>query len=73
MIDRDEDDTVEFQVQNTWYFDESKSEGLTGEEELIIPHTFILAMAMATMREKPAMAPIVGRTNLLLRKPQQKK
>lgn len=61
ILDRDEDDTVEFQVQNTWFFDESKSEGLTGEEELVVPHTFILAMAMATMREKPAMAPIVGR------------
>lgn len=37
------------------------SEGLTGEEELVLPHVFILAMVMATLRERPSAIPVVSK------------
>lgn len=60
LVDHPEDDTIEYAFKNTYIFDQTKSEGLTGEEELILPHTFILALAMTVVREKPAMLPIIG-------------
>lgn len=52
-MDREEDDSVEYNLKATWYFNPSKSNGLTGEEELVLPHLLILAMVVTTLREKP--------------------
>ncbi|XP_014206769.1 sensory neuron membrane protein 1-like [Copidosoma floridanum] len=61
LQDHEEDDTVDFSIKNKWIFRPDMSEGLTGNEELIYPHIFILAMAMGAVREKPAMLPIVNK------------
>lgn len=53
LVDREEDDSVEYNLKATWYFNPSKSNGLTGEEELVLPHLLILAMVVTTLREKP--------------------
>lgn len=60
MVDREEDDTVEYQIMNTWYFNQTRTLPLTGEEEIYIPHTFIVFMAMAALRENPNFLPLVG-------------
>ncbi|XP_011499318.1 PREDICTED: sensory neuron membrane protein 1 [Ceratosolen solmsi marchali] len=61
LIDREEDDSVEFSIKNKWIFKSEMSEGLTGDEELILPHIFILAMVMTTYREKPTMLPVINK------------
>ena len=60
MIDREDDDTVEYAIKNKYIFRPDLSEGLTGDEELMLPHVFILAMVMGALREKPSMMPIVS-------------
>ncbi|XP_001606602.1 sensory neuron membrane protein 1 [Nasonia vitripennis] len=62
LVDREEDDTVEYSIKNKWIFRADLSgEGLTGEEMLVLPHVFILAMVMTTVREKPTMVPVVNK------------
>lgn len=60
MVDREEDDTVEYQMKKTWYFDASKSEGLTGDEVLVVPHMLIYAVLAGMLRQKPALLPQAG-------------
>lgn len=48
-------------MKNTYIFKLEKSGGLTGEEELIMPHIFMLSMIMGTAREKPAALPVVSK------------
>lgn len=62
LVDREEDDTVEYSIKNKWIFRADLSgPGLTGEEMLVLPHVFILAMVMTTVREKPTMVPVVSK------------
>ncbi|KAL2716851.1 sensory neuron membrane protein 1-like [Vespula squamosa] len=61
LVDREEDDSVEYSLKATWYFNPSKSNGLTGEEELVLPHLLILAMVVTTMREKPSAMGILNK------------
>lgn len=60
LVDNDEDDTVTYSPRNTFIFKPEKSNGLTGEEELMLPHIFILAMIFATLREKPSAVPLIS-------------
>ena len=61
LEDREEDDTVEYNFKSTWYFNPSKSNGLTGEEELVVPHLFILGMIKLTLMEQPSAIGIVNK------------
>ncbi|XP_058800682.1 sensory neuron membrane protein 1-like [Phymastichus coffea] len=71
LIDNDDDDTVIYSPKNTFYFNPGKSNGLTGEEELMLPHIFILAMVFATMREKPSAAPLINKAiNSIFKNPE---
>lgn len=60
MVDREEDDTVEYSQRITWIFNPSKSNGLTGKEELVFPHLLMLGIIMTTMRDKPSMIGLSG-------------
>jgi len=60
LIDREDDDSVEYSLQSTWYFNPKKSNGLTGEEEMVFPHLMILGMVGATLRERPAAIGVIG-------------
>uniref|UniRef100_A0A1B0D4E2 Sensory neuron membrane protein 1 n=1 Tax=Phlebotomus papatasi TaxID=29031 RepID=A0A1B0D4E2_PHLPP len=43
MKDHEEDDTVTFNAVDTFFFDPSKSEGLTGDEIIMFPHIFLVS------------------------------
>lgn len=68
LEDRDEDDTVEYNFKSTWYFNPSQSNGLTGEEELVVPHLFILGMFKITLMEQPSAIGIVGESTIVQEK-----
>lgn len=54
LVDREEDDSLEYNLKATWFFNPSRSEGLTGEEELVVPHVLILSMIKLTLEQQPA-------------------
>ncbi|XP_011149856.2 sensory neuron membrane protein 1 isoform X2 [Harpegnathos saltator] len=61
LIDREDDDSVEYSLKSEWYFNKKKSNGLTGDEDMVFPHLMILGMVMATLRDKPAAVGVVGK------------
>ncbi|XP_023315904.1 sensory neuron membrane protein 1-like isoform X1 [Trichogramma pretiosum] len=70
IVDRKEDDTVEYSLKNKWIFVPGKSDGLDGQEELVMPHIFMLALIMAGVRERPKAMPIINKAvNSVFRNP----
>ncbi|GAB1868221.1 Sensory neuron membrane protein 1 [Camponotus japonicus] len=61
LIDREDEDSVEYSIKPTWFFNPKKSNGLTGNEDMVVPHLIILSMALITLKEKPAAMPIIGK------------
>ncbi|XP_076639657.1 sensory neuron membrane protein 1 [Colletes latitarsis] len=61
LVDRDEDDSVEYNVKATWYFNPSRSNGLTGDEVLYFPHILILSIVKITLAEQPAAMGIINK------------
>lgn len=61
LVDREDEDSVEYSMKSTWFFNPKKSNGLTGEEIMVYPHLMILGMVAATLREKPAAIGVVGK------------
>ncbi|KAK0097725.1 hypothetical protein PV326_014253 [Microctonus aethiopoides] len=62
VIDREEDDTVEFSFKLTWHFNQAKSApGLSENVELTFPHMMILGAVMTTLRERPAMVGLAAK------------
>ncbi|XP_031776848.1 uncharacterized protein LOC100123085 [Nasonia vitripennis] len=59
--DHEEDDTVSYTLRTTYFFNSEKSKGLTGDEEVIVPHYFILGLILTVQRENPSAMPIVGK------------
>ncbi|XP_011635608.1 sensory neuron membrane protein 1-like isoform X1 [Pogonomyrmex barbatus] len=71
LVDREDEDTVEYSMKSTWFFNPKKSNGLTGEEIMVYPHVMILGMVAATLKEKPAAIPVVGKAvNSIFHKPE---
>lgn len=61
LVDREEDDTVEYNNKATWIFNKKKSgRGLHEDMELVFPHIMILSMVYATVRERPGMVGLAG-------------
>ncbi|VVC92478.1 unnamed protein product, partial [Leptidea sinapis] len=55
-------DTITYKKRDTFYFRKDLSgAGLTGEEEIILPHVFMLGMATIVARDKPAMLNMLGK------------
>lgn len=42
QVDDKEEDTIEFTLQNTFIFNKTLSNGLTGNEEIVVAHPLIL-------------------------------
>ncbi|XP_015438364.1 PREDICTED: sensory neuron membrane protein 1-like [Dufourea novaeangliae] len=61
LVDREEDDSVEYNLKNTWYFNPSRSNGLTGEEEIVMPHLLIVNMVKIVLVEQPTAIGIVSK------------
>ncbi|KAJ8687778.1 hypothetical protein QAD02_023572 [Eretmocerus hayati] len=71
LVDREEDDTVEYNLKNKWIFRPDLSEGLTGQEILTLPHVFILVMAYGAEKVNPSMMPIVNKAiNSIFKNPE---
>lgn len=62
--DDKENDTVEFRAINKYIFNPERSNGLTGEEELMVPHPLMLSIVMAALREKPKVLSLVGKETI---------
>jgi len=60
LVDRENEDSVEYSMKTTWFFNPKKSNGLTGEEIMVFPHLMILGMVGATLLDKPAAIGVVG-------------
>ncbi|XP_058792828.1 sensory neuron membrane protein 1-like isoform X2 [Phymastichus coffea] len=57
-------------MRNTYYFNAEKSNGLTGNEEIVIANLFALGLVNTLMREKPSAIPIFGKAiDSLFKKP----
>ncbi|XP_076179676.1 sensory neuron membrane protein 1 [Ptiloglossa arizonensis] len=61
LIDREEDDSVEYNLKATWYFNPARSNGLTGEEELVVPHVLILSVVKIALMEQPGAMGIINK------------
>nr|AWS20447.1 sensory neuron membrane protein 1 [Aphidius gifuensis] len=62
LVDREEDDTVEYSNKATWIFNKKKSgPGLHEDMELVFPHIMILSMVYATVRERPGMVGLAAK------------
>lgn len=42
IVDNEENDTVSFNMKNTWYFNPNGSGGLTMDETVVVPHIAML-------------------------------
>ncbi|XP_072748125.1 sensory neuron membrane protein 1-like isoform X2 [Anoplolepis gracilipes] len=61
LVDREDEDSVEYSMKNTWHFNRKKSNGLTGDEDIVFPHLLILSIAMRALQENPAAMPVLGK------------
>ncbi|XP_022114656.2 sensory neuron membrane protein 1-like [Pieris rapae] len=62
LNDDEATDTVSYKKRDTFYFKKHLSgPGLTGEEEIILPHMFMLTLATIVSRDKPAMLNMLGK------------
>nr|Q9GPH7.1 RecName: Full=Sensory neuron membrane protein 1; Short=SNMP1-Msex [Manduca sexta]AAG49366.1 sensory neuron membrane protein 1 [Manduca sexta] len=60
--DHEEDDTITYRKMDTFYFrPELSGPGLTGEETIIMPHVFMMSMAITVYRDKPSMMNMLGK------------
>nr|WVD93741.1 sensory neuron membrane protein 1b [Graphosoma rubrolineatum] len=55
------EDTVSFNQRTAWVFQESRSEGLTGEEMLTIPHPALLSMVLTVEKQKPGALAMISK------------
>nr|UQE86052.1 sensory neuron membrane protein [Tropidothorax elegans] len=55
------EDTVSFNQRVTWVFQPSRSEGLTGDEMITIPHPALMTLVLTVEREKPPALPLIGK------------
>lgn len=60
LVDREDEDSVEYSIKATWFFNPKRSNGLTGEEDMVFPHLMMLGMVATGLREKPAAIGIIG-------------
>ncbi|KAJ6635575.1 Sensory neuron membrane protein 1 [Pseudolycoriella hygida] len=60
MSDNDEDDTLTFNMKNTFIFRPDLSKGLTGNEVITTVNSLIMGMALAVNVDKKPMLPLVS-------------
>ncbi|XP_011499316.1 PREDICTED: sensory neuron membrane protein 1-like [Ceratosolen solmsi marchali] len=61
QIDEEDDDTVSYATKSMYYFNKDKSNGLSDEMEIVIPHFFIFALINAVHRDKPSALPVLSK------------
>ena len=55
-----EDDTIEFNAVDTFFFNPAKSYPLTGQEEITFPNVLLLGMAIAVSWDRAPMLPLIS-------------
>ncbi|XP_020289234.1 sensory neuron membrane protein 1-like isoform X1 [Pseudomyrmex gracilis] len=60
LVDRDEDDTVEYSLRQVWYFNSAKSSA-SENAEIYAFHPVMLAVTLLTQIEKPAALGVVSK------------
>ncbi|XP_076384781.1 sensory neuron membrane protein 1 isoform X1 [Megalopta genalis] len=61
QVDNDEEDSIEYNVKVTWYFNPALSNGLTGDEELYLPNLLALLTLKFVMKEQPGAVGVVNK------------
>jgi hypothetical protein len=46
IVDHEDDDTVSFNLKDTWYFNKEESGNLTGDEIITIPNVLLLVRTL---------------------------
>jgi hypothetical protein len=47
IVDHEDDDTVSFNLKDTWHFNQEESGSLTGDEIVTIPNVLLLVRSIA--------------------------
>ncbi|KAJ8687763.1 hypothetical protein QAD02_023557 [Eretmocerus hayati] len=53
QLDHEDDDTVSYTTRSVFHFNADRSGSLTGHEEIIIPHVFLITLLTAVQRTRP--------------------
>ena len=53
-MDHEDDDTVSFNLKDTWYFNKDESGNLTGEENITIPNVLLLVRTLVLRVWRPS-------------------
>ncbi|XP_069696282.1 sensory neuron membrane protein 1-like [Periplaneta americana] len=53
IMDHEEDDSVSFNLKDTWHFNQEESGKLTGDEIITIPNVLLLGMVLEAQRQHP--------------------
>ncbi|XP_058791804.1 sensory neuron membrane protein 1-like isoform X2 [Phymastichus coffea] len=61
QADNEKDDTLSYVLENTYFYNRRKSNGLSDELEVFFPHLFILGVAGGPLREQPSQASFTSR------------
>lgn len=62
VVDREEDDTVEYSMRQVWYFDPEKS-AVSEDAEIYMIHPLILSIVLITQQENPSAMGVVSTYN----------
>ncbi|XP_070502419.1 sensory neuron membrane protein 1-like [Chironomus tepperi] len=70
LSEDNDEDSVTFEMMNTFFFRPDLSQGLTGDEMVTIPHLLLMGGLISTQRDKPALLDIVFEGSKQLFKPE---
>jgi len=60
IVDHEDDDTVAFNLKDTWYFNQKESGNLTGDEIITIPNVLLLVRTQVLRCGDPVLGHSLG-------------
>ncbi|XP_058792641.1 sensory neuron membrane protein 1-like [Phymastichus coffea] len=70
LIDYETDDSVSYTLKNTYLLNLARSNGLTGDEEIVVVNYFMLIVINTLLIQKPSAIPFINKAmNSIFRKP----
>jgi hypothetical protein len=61
IVDHEDDDTVAFNLKDTWYFNQDESGNLTGDEIITIPNVLLLVRTLVLREWRSSVRSVFGR------------